>query len=88
MLEPSRWSILMGGAGEMFVKLGRSLVINNVCYYAICRLWASGRIVWIWIVVEASLSKERRYVKLHSLGMTSLKLSNVIRFEKFLMSPT
>ena len=87
-MESPGWPKLRGDTGKIFVKLGESLVIDNVCYYDICRLWESGRIVWIWIVVEANLSKERRYVKLHSLGITSLKPSYIIKFEKFLMSPT
>ena len=30
-LEPPGWSNLRGGAGGIFVKLGGSLVINNMC---------------------------------------------------------
>ena len=39
------WPNLRGDAGKIFVKLGESLVIDNVRYYGICRLWVSGRII-------------------------------------------
>ena len=38
-------------------------------------------------LVETNLSKEKRYVKLSSCGMSRLKLLSVIEFCKFLKSP-
>ena len=69
-LEPPGWSILRGGAGEIFVKNLEEISINNVYIMLIVDVSILRDNLGL-IVLKTIFDKEMRYVKFPSLGITN-----------------